>query len=351
MLDKLPKDSIIRMNGWNDGMARSDLVFKALADSTRQRILQVLVRQELCVFELVEVLGQPQSTVSRHLKVLGQADLIVDRRQGTTTTYSSANVSENGDGSDSDVRGRLLEWLRDQPLPRVVGRRLDALVHQRRVRSDAFFEQVGHRWDQMRMDCFGPAFPMEALSVLLPGEWAVADIGVGTGYLLPLLAARFRKVIAVDPVPAMLEIARSRPDLPEAGVIDFRAGDLSNLPIEDGGVDLALAMLVLHHVPSPPDALKELHRVASPGGRVLIVEQAAHQCEEFFDRMQDRWWGFDPEELGRQLGEAGFREIRHEVLASAEPTNAGAPEAPELFVLTARRVAGQTGETADNQTE
>lgn len=272
----------------------SDVVFKALADPTRQRILQVIVNQDVNVSELVEVLRQPQSTVSRHLKVLREAELILDRREGTAAVYAAVSPAPNGNGVKEGLRGRLLEWVADEPLPRAVARRLDKVLHRRRVRTEAFFERVGHRWDQMRVDCFGAAFPFEALTALLPQEWTVADVGTGTGYLLPSLVARFRRVIAVDPVPAMLEVARSRLDPRDLDHVDFRSGDLSQLPIDEGQVDLALAILVLHHVPSPPEALAELGRIVKPGGRLLIVEHAAHQCAEFHERMQDRWWGFEP---------------------------------------------------------
>lgn len=326
----------------------NEAIFKALADSTRQRILQVVVNQDLNVSELVEVLGQPQSTVSRHLRVLREAELIVDRREGTTAVYAAVNRVPNGDEGAPALRARLLEWVGRQPLPRAVARRLDAVLHQRRVQSQAFFERVGHRWDQMRVDCFGSAFPFEALTALLPRDWTVADVGTGTGGLLPLLAGRFARVIAVDPVPAMLEVARSRPDLQNAERVDFRSGDLSQLPIDNGQVDLALAILVLHHVPSPPEALAELGRIVRPTGNLLIVEQASHRCEEFHERMQDRWWGFEPNALAAQVEQAGFTDVGHAPLTSAEPTNTNTAEAPELFVVTARRSAEPPGRETDD---
>ena len=169
----------------------------------------------------------------------------------------------------------------------------------------------------------------------------VADIGIGTGHLLPLLAGRFRRVIAIDPVPAMLEIAQGNPALAEADNIDFRAGDLSRLPVDDGGADLALAILVLHHVPSPLEAVKELQRIIKPGGRLLIVEQTAHGCEEFHEKMQDRWWGFEPDFLARQVERAGMVNVRHSPLDTAEPTSASVPEPPGLFVLTAAQEVDQ----------
>ncbi len=70
-------------------MPSTELIFKALADTTRQRILRVLSAEELAVTELVEVLDQPQSTISRHLKILRDAGLLVDRRHGATVLHST----------------------------------------------------------------------------------------------------------------------------------------------------------------------------------------------------------------------------------------------------------------------
>jgi ubiquinone/menaquinone biosynthesis C-methylase UbiE len=135
----------------------------------------------------------------------------------------------------------------------------------------------------------------------------------------------------------MLDVARARAEVGGLRNVSFHSGDLSQLPLDDDGVDLALANLVLHHVSSPPAALAELYRIVRKGGRLVIVEQAAHQLEEFHERMQDRWWGIDPRALSREAGKVGFRDLRHAALTSAQPTNANAPEAPALFVLTASK--------------
>ncbi len=311
-------------------------VFKAMADATRRNILQLASRQELSVSELVDCLRQPQSTVSRHLKVLRDAGLLHDRREGTAVLYAAPENATNGNG-DADLQGHLVHWLADRPLPPSLARRLRGIVQRRAGRSDAFFSQVGHRWDQMRLDAFGDAFHLEALAMLLPGDWTVADIGTGTGYLLPTLGRAVERVIAVDPVAAMLDIARDRAAAAGVDNVSFREGGLSRLPLDDGAVDLALAVLVLHHVPSPADALAEICRVVRPGGRVLIVEQYAHSLEAFHDRMQDRWWGFEPEALAESVTSAGFDAVRHRRL----PAN-GAADAPDLFALTATRPDGAT---------
>jgi SAM-dependent methyltransferase len=196
---------------------------------------------------------------------------------------------------------------------------------------------VAARWDQLRIEAFGDVFHFEALAALLPMEWVVADIGSGTGYWLPVLSARFRKVIAVDPAPRMLEVARSRPEVGAADNIEFREGTLDRLPLSDGEVDLAMVSLVLHHVERPADSFADLRRSLRPGGAVMIVEQQDHRHGEFYERMGDRWWGFEPAEVVGWLGQAGFCDTRFLPLSTARPGGRGRVEAPGLFVVTGRR--------------
>jgi len=74
-------------------MKRTARFFKTLADETRLRILALLTRGELCVCDLMAALDLPQSTVSRHLATLRNADLVEDRRQGVWMYY---RLAENG---------------------------------------------------------------------------------------------------------------------------------------------------------------------------------------------------------------------------------------------------------------
>jgi ArsR family transcriptional regulator len=62
--------------------------FRALADRTRLRIVNLLARGSLCVCDIQRILGQPQSSVSRHLALLKAAGLIRDRRDGMRTFYA-----------------------------------------------------------------------------------------------------------------------------------------------------------------------------------------------------------------------------------------------------------------------
>ncbi|HUN79907.1 MAG TPA: metalloregulator ArsR/SmtB family transcription factor [Phycisphaerae bacterium] len=312
-------------------------VFRALGDPTRQRILQLLLAEELNVTELVDILHQPQSTISRHLKVLTDASCIASRRDGATTHYRAVTQSRD------NIAGVLLDWYASHPMDAPLRTRLDRVLKHRAEGNGGFFERLGKRWDELRSSAFGDLFAVEALVALLPHEWTVADIGTGTGYLLPALADNFNRVIAIDPAEVMLDCARQRAADHGAKNVSFERGDLGQLPIKTASVDLAVAQLVLHHVEKPADALAEIHRVLRPGGRVLLVEQEAHENQRFYEMMQDRWWGFDPSELARLLGESGFAAIRHHALRK-QVKSRQADEAPPLFVMTADKPLTNNGD-------
>ena len=321
-------------------MQDSDALLRAMTDGTRRRLLRVLSEQEMTVSELVDVLEQPQSTISRHLKMLRDAGLIVDRRHGTTTLSSLLplpTIAANGNGHRHpkdgvrDLQRRLIEWVQQEPMEQTVQTRMTRVL-ARRSNGDGFFESVGSRWDQLRIDAFGDSFHWEALTSALPRHWVAADIGTGTGFLLPMLAAQFKQVIAVEPAEAMLQTARQRRELQDASHVSLRVGSLEQLPIEDVAVDLAIASLVLHHVAEPLTALKELARIVKPSGQLLIIEQTDHDDAAFSERMGDRWSGFSPEQMRQWVEEVGFADVR-----SHELTSSNRHHAPALFIVNATR--------------
>jgi ArsR family transcriptional regulator len=309
-----------------------------LSDVTRQRLLCVLMRSEFNVSELVEILGLPQSTISRHLKALREAGLVQDRPIGPATLYAASQAFSgrlDEEAAVEEIQPLLLGWFQRQGLPAALEARIERVLARRSGDTQGFFNRLGRRWDELRRAAFGDSFALEALVSLLPPEWRVADIGCGTGYLLPLLARHFAEVTAVEPAETMLECARHRVAEHRLDNVTLLRGDLADLPLAGASVDLAMAILVLHHVPQPAEALHELARVVRPGGRLLVVEQQSHENQAFYDRMQDLWWGFSPRDLSDTCQTAGFRNLRHSTLASAE--SSADVDAPPLFVLTAER--------------
>lgn len=308
-------------------------LFKALGDPTRHLITQVLSHQELAVNELVEALNVPQSTVSRHLRVLREAGLVSDRREGVTV-YCRVALP----GADEDaIAGSIRLAFREQPLPKEIASRVDGVLRRRRERSSEFFDKRGEEWDDLRHECFGQQFPLEAVLGLLPGEWTAADLGTGTGYLLPALSRAFRRVIAVDHNRQMLARASGRIAAHGLDNVDLRCGELESLPIETGRLDLAIAMLVLHHVSEPGRALAEMARTLRPGGMLLLVELAEHDDEELQRAMGDVWMGFSPERLSAMTVEAGMSAQRVMALSSAGSERTPSGKEPSLFALIGRK--------------
>jgi len=110
-------------------------------------------------------------------------------------------------------------------------------------------------------------------TVSLTGDERVLDAGTGTGALAFALAPFVREVVAVDPVPELLDEARRRAG--KAENVTFVEGDATRLDFESGSFDLAGCLRTLHHVARPELVVAELTRVTRPGGRLLIVDQIA----------------------------------------------------------------------------
>src|SRR5688572_28333189 len=259
----------------------------SLADTSRSRTLLLLDRRELTVTQLCGVLQLPQSTVSRHLKALADAGWVASRAEGTSNVYTMTR--------DLDAAARRL-WslVRDQiagtPAAAQDQRRLQAALTERRSKSQEFFSSAAGQWDRMREELFGDRFHLTALAALLDPHWVVGDLGCGTGAVTAALAPFVARVVAVDASAAMLQAARKR--VHGAGNVDLRRGELEALPIDDGRLDAATVMLVLHHVPEPAGALAEVARVLKPGGRVVIVDMLPHDRETYRHQMGHLWLGF-----------------------------------------------------------
>ena len=86
-------------------------VFKAVADATRARILKMLTLGELCVCQIVAVLGLSQSTVSKHLWILKSARLIQDRKDGRWVFYSL--IQNGGNQYARFIISNINLWLKD----------------------------------------------------------------------------------------------------------------------------------------------------------------------------------------------------------------------------------------------
>lgn len=305
-------------------------LFKAVGDPIRLRLLHLLCLEELSVGELVRILELPQSTVSRHLKTLREQGLVADRPSGAATFYRASLEAELGDGQTA-IRDTLVELMRNSPLAPLDKARLDRALAARQAEREEFFDRIGLSWDSLREECFGPAFHLEAFLSLLPSHWTVADLGTGTGYLLPILARRFGRVIAVDSSRPMLELARRRVEAQGFENVDLREGPLEKLPIEDGELDLAVGLLMMHHLSDVPGALAEMARCLKPGGRALLVEIEPHTNEAFRAQMSDRWPGISPQQLAAWMQQAGLGSVELGQLAYTQRPEHELAPLPRLY--------------------
>ena len=314
-----------------------DLLFRSLGDSVRRQIARILAETPLTVGEIADVLGLPQSTVSRQLKTLRSTGLLVDRSEGNRV-YIELVEPAGGSNGEGELPAVLNSWLRRQALPSAVHSRLRQMVDSRSGSGDTF-EKVAHQWDELRSAHFGGLFHLEAVASLLPTNWRVLDIGTGTGYMLPFLARQFAQVIAADASSTMLDLARQRAEREGLSNVQFKLGRIEALPVEDASIDCALAVLVLRHSPDIGRSVEELARGIVDGGRLLVVDVAAHSMEDFRRRIGDASNGLDPDYVVSELDRVGFSILSCRLLPMPAPGGPAAPTrpAPDLFLVSAER--------------
>ena len=297
----------------------------ALADATRCRVLRLLESHELTVGELCGVLQLPQSTMSRHLKTLGDAGWVTSRRDGTSRFYSLA--PEAPDDPQAQLWQLTRQQLDGRPAIDQDARRLARVLAHRSATSQQFFASSAGQWDHLREELFGRDFGWQALVGLLPSNWVVGDLGCGTGALLSALAQSVGQVIGVDASDEMLAAARAR--LRSTENVELRRGSLEALPLDDATLDAATMMLVLHHLPAPGAAIAEASRVLKPGGRLLLVDMSPHEREEYRQQMGHIWLGFSEDQISRWLQQAGLSRV---TLRALPPRTEA--KGPGLFVST-----------------
>ncbi len=296
-----------------------------LADATRCRLLMALEAHELTVGELCTALHLPQSTVSRHLRILSDEAWVESRAEGAARWYRMAPAL--------DHEARALWALVREPMHTTLVAqhdlaRVESVLVARRSRSEAFIASAAAEWDANVTSLFGARADLGAALALLDETMVVGDLGCGTGALSHALSRHVAHVHAVDGSDAMLTAARQR--LSTTANVTVSEGSLEKLPLADATLDAAVLMLVLHHVAEPTRVLREARRVLRVGGRLLIADMCPHEREEFRAQMGHVWLGFDERALRGWLSKAGFSTMRY-VALPVDPAGVG----PALFTMVA----------------
>jgi ubiquinone/menaquinone biosynthesis C-methylase UbiE/DNA-binding transcriptional ArsR family regulator len=306
-------------------MKRSPLFGRlaALSDPIRARLLVTLERHELTVGELHRALQLPQSTVSRHLRALGDAGWVASREDGTSNLYRMAAFDRDGGAK------KLWNAVRDEAaeLPGVQrdAERVRGVLAARHTTSQKFFATGAGQWDKLRTELVGDRAELMSLFGLLDRTWTVADLGCGTGQLAEALAPFVSRVIAVDESAAMLRAARTR----LAGVknVDVRQGALESLPLEPEEAHCAILSLVLQYIAEPATLLAAVRRSLKPGGRVVVLDMCSHDRADLRERMGHAWQGLSEAQVREWAAAAGFSHTTY-ALVPAHPNATG----PGLFV-------------------
>ncbi|QDU34702.1 Demethylmenaquinone methyltransferase [Poriferisphaera corsica] len=296
-----------------------------LSDETRLRLLRLLERQELGVAELCDILQMPQSTVSRHLKILTEDHWTVSRRSGTTNLYRMIPAEL------TDSAQQLWKLAQEQtdgwPTLQQDQIRLTERLRQRRAGVQSFFEGAAAEWGETRHKLYGSSFTQEAIQALLPSSYDIADLGCGIGDITARLAGSVHHVYGIDNSPAMITAAKQQTKAFDN--VTLLEGDLDNLPLPDNAVDAALLVLVLTYLPNIKAALVEAARVLKPGGKLVVLDLLQHDRDDFRRQLDQHHAGFGLEEMKEGLMRAGFvRECA--VALSPEPGAQG----PALMLAT-----------------
>ena len=273
---------------------------KLLADPTRLRLLLLLSEEALSVAELQEILGMGQSRISTQLAQLRKARLVSDQRSGKNNIYSTQL-----DGELLEIAhkaGAELAERKKDPAP------LRHILRKRKDRARNYFDELAGKFGRHYVPGRSWKALAEGLLKVLNFK-VVADLGAGEGTLAQLLAQRAQHVIAVDHSGKMVAFGEKLAR--EHGLLnlEYRLGDIEAPPIDDGSVELAFLSQALHHAADPGQALREAHRILSPGGRLVVLDLLQHSFDKARELYADTHLGFAEVEIANLLEGAGFSHV------------------------------------------
>lgn len=278
---------------------------RAAGETTRLRLLALLAEGEHSVKDLTEILGQSQPRVSRHLKLLADAGLVIRNAEGAWAYYRLA---------DTDAAADLGRWVVDRldgddPERARDRQRLESVRTSQQAQAAAYFAKVAPRWDELRQ-LHVPEEAVEA-SILeaLDGRTIdlLIDLGTGTGRMLELLSGHYRRAVGVDASREMIAVARAKLTAANIANAQVRLGDIADLDGTAGLADLVILHQVLHYFDDPGRALLQARRALKAGGEMLIVDFAPHELEFLRTEHAHRRLGLSEAQMSGWARAAGMR--------------------------------------------
>jgi ubiquinone/menaquinone biosynthesis C-methylase UbiE/DNA-binding HxlR family transcriptional regulator len=274
---------------------------RLLTDEGRLRILRLLEKEELSVAELQEILGMGQSRISMQLSQLKQAGFVDVRRAGQKSLYRFLTPP----GTRSIVTSMLRHSSEEIREAADDDEALRLILRKRKDKLRGYFDELAGKFGRRYIPGRSWQGLAEMLLRLLP-PLVIADLGAGEGTLSLMLARGARQVIAIDNSEKMVEYGAGIARRNRVKNLDYRLGDLEELPIDSGSVDLALFHQSLHHALHPERALAEAFRILRPGGRVAVLDLLKHGIEQARELYAHVWLGFSQVETIGLLRRAGF---------------------------------------------
>jgi ArsR family transcriptional regulator len=277
---------------------------RAAGEPTRLRLLALCAHGELSVSELTQILSQSQPRVSRHLKLMVEAGLLNRIREGSLVFYRIADTKES-----AHLARTLVDLLPqdDEELNRDLAR-LDMIRQKRAQLADNYFQENAAQWNKIRA-LHVPEADVENRLLEMVGSERIEtflDIGTGTGRILELFASQIDRGIGLDLSSEMLAIARAQLESKDYRHIHIRKGDMYNMPLDNVSVDVATLHLVLHYSLEPAAVLTDAARTLKPGGRLIVVDFAAHQEEHLRTDHRHQRLGFNDAEIKQAMEKAGL---------------------------------------------
>ena len=288
-------------------------ILQVLSDSTRLRMVKLLGQEELSVAELQEILEMGQSRISSHLGLLRRHEMVNDRKEGKKTFYELNQVVVQ---RFELIRVALAEeseeefWESDRSA-------LNRIVDRRRRASERYFDEVADRLGKN----YVPGRSWDAIGhflLRLVPRITIADLGAGEGMISQLLAERARKIYCIDSSKSMVRVGKELAKKNNLLNLSYKQGDIENVPLAKGSVDLALMSQSLHHAQRPEKALSEAFRILRKGGQLVVLDLKEHQFSKARQLYGDQWLGFPENELYRMIKSVGFRKVKVETIAKEE---------------------------------
>ncbi len=276
------------------------------------RLLVLCGHAELTVSELIQILGQSQPRVSRHLKLLCEAGLLDRFQEGSWVFYRLANRS------GTSLLARYLVDLVPENDP-IVARDLERLNAVKQTRMDAatsYFKENARNWNQIRSMHVDEAEVEAKILASLENRSITdfLDIGTGTGRMLELIGPRAEFAVGIDTSREMLAFARAAIEKADLRNCQVRLGDMYTLPFANGSQDLVMIHQVLHYADRPKIVISEAKRVLRPDGLLVIVDFAPHHEESLRDKHAHQQMGFDVEQIWTWCRDQGLEPKAQHIL-------------------------------------